>query len=332
MKAYIKIELQFFETPQYVEMREKEGCMGEGCTLELMRYLRTCPDGIGYVAAIRNIAHICQKSKKYLTHIVTDYDVFRVLDNGLFCCPYMMNIFKKGTENNDKDVTKTQTILEQNPDNTHTKLQNYTSQLIDNQHSLYYKNNKNNENEENDKNNPTTKCARNAAADDFKNNNSEIQKNIEGENTDVMHQKTQQPLKGNVQKLKDDKKNEMYAQKHEDGATNSCCLSDKSHDIVAVSAEAVRKKNEEQERAILNNLYEDAAYMHSVEALTELYVYRNESTRYYALQWFRLVRHSQGKPLINLDDAKRHFIFLLRKGRKTREEFHRWHNDQLERM
>ena len=52
MKAYLKLELNFFEAPVYMEMRAIEGCTGEGCVLALMRYLRTCPKGTGYLAAL----------------------------------------------------------------------------------------------------------------------------------------------------------------------------------------------------------------------------------------------------------------------------------------
>lgn len=84
------------------------------------------------------------------------------------------------------------------------------------------------------------------------------------------------------------------------------------------------------EKGILNALFGDAAFMRSLETLTGLCVYRNAHTRYYCLQWFRMLRHSQGKPIKDISDAKCHLLALLRKGRKTRESFHRWHNDQLD--
>ena len=87
---------------------------------------------------------------------------------------------------------------------------------------------------------------------------------------------------------------------------------------------------ERVEKGILNALFGDAAFMRSLEALTGLCVYRNAHTRYYCLQWFRMLRHSQGKPIKDISDAKCHLLALLRKGRKTRESFHRWHNDQLD--
>jgi len=98
-----------------------------------------------------------------------------------------------------------------------------------------------------------------------------------------------------------------------------------SHEIAEKKA-----KLQKCEQDILNHLYGDAAFMMSLQSLTGLCVYRSAKTRYYCLQWFRMIRHSQGKPIVDEDDAKRHLLALLQKGRKTRNDFHRWHNDQLQ--
>ena len=117
------------------------------------------------------------------------------------------------------------------------------------------------------------------------------------------------------------------AQSLTDKRPNHMTLAANEHAIAghasAVGVEAV-------EKGILNALFGDAAFMRSLEALTGLCVYRNAHTRYYCLQWFRMLRHSQGKPIKDISDAKCHLLALLRKGRKTREGFHRWHNDQLD--
>lgn len=98
----------------------------------------------------------------------------------------------------------------------------------------------------------------------------------------------------------------------------------------AIAGHASAADVEAVEKGILNALFGDAAFMRSLEALTGLCVYRNAHTRYYCLQWFRMLRHSQGKPIKDISDAKCHLLALLRKGRKTRVSFHRWHNDQLD--
>lgn len=100
----------------------------------------------------------------------------------------------------------------------------------------------------------------------------------------------------------------------------------------STSHEVAEKKAKLQkcEQDILNHLYGDAAFMMSLQSLTGLCVYRSAKTRYYCLQWFRMIRHSQGKPIVDEEDAKRHLLALLQKGRKTRNDFHRWHNDQLQ--
>ena len=101
MKAYLKLELNFFETPVYMEMRAIEGCTGEGCVLALMRYLRTCPKGTGYLAALKNIAHDCRKSKTYLMHIISDYKIFEIVDQKFFYCPYLEHsLFVQHSTNN----------------------------------------------------------------------------------------------------------------------------------------------------------------------------------------------------------------------------------------
>lgn len=117
------------------------------------------------------------------------------------------------------------------------------------------------------------------------------------------------------------------AQSPTDKRANDAPLPTQEH---AIAGHASAADVEAVEKGILNALFGDAAFMRSLEALTGLCVYRNAHTRYYCLQWFRMLRHSQGKPIKDISDAKCHLLALLRKGRKTRESFHRWHNDQLD--
>ena len=117
------------------------------------------------------------------------------------------------------------------------------------------------------------------------------------------------------------------AQSLTDKRPNHMTLAANEH---AIAGHASATDVEAVEKGILNALFGDAAFMRSLEALTGLCVYRNAHTRYYCLQWFRMLRHSQGKPIKDISDAKCHLLALLRKGRKTRESFHRWHNDQLD--
>ena len=108
-----------------MEMRAIEGCTGEGCVLALMRYLRTCPKGTGYLAALKNIAHDCRKSKTYLMHIISDYKIFEIVDQKFFYCPYLEHsLFVQHSTNN----------------------QFTPSQVLDNQGSPLYTNNTDNTN------------------------------------------------------------------------------------------------------------------------------------------------------------------------------------------
>ena len=322
MKAYLKLELNFFEAPVYMEMRAIEGCTGEGCVLALMRYLRTCPKGTGYLAALKNIAHDCRKSKTYLMHIISDYKIFEIVDQKFFYCPYLEHsLFVQHSTNN----------------------QFTPSQVLDNQDSPLYTNNTNNTD---NTNNPTTEKKRADAADgNFKNKNRETiparqtcqpesQPVTQPESQPAPQQEEQLAAQPTPQRTSQapgskraDKSMLVDAQSLTDKRPNHMTLAANEHAIAghasAVGVEAV-------EKGILNALFGDAAFMRSLEALTGLCVYRNAHTRYYCLQWFRMLRHSQGKPIKDISDAKCHLLALLRKGRKTRESFHRWHNDQLD--
>ena len=156
MKAYIKLELHFFENPKFITLREKEGCAGEGCVLELIRYLRVCPEGMGCQAALRNIARTCKKSKNYLLHIINDYEVFTTVDNEYFYCPYLEKTLQNIKNNNKSTVENGDTSNEQPLENRERTVQFTPSQVVDNQHPSLYINNINNIY---NINNPTTKRA-----------------------------------------------------------------------------------------------------------------------------------------------------------------------------
>ncbi len=297
-----------------MEMRAIEGCTGEGCVLALMRYLRTCPKGTGYLAALKNIAHDCRKSKTYLMHIISDYKIFEIVDQKFFYCPYLEHsLFVQHSTNN----------------------QFTPSQVLDNQDSPLYTNNTNNTD---DTNNPTTEKKRADAADgNLKNKNRETiptRQACQPESQPAPQQEEQlapqpTPQRSSQTPVSEPSGKSMLvgAQSLTDKRPNHMTLAAKEHALAdrpsAADVEAV-------EKGILNALFGDAAFMRSLEALTGLCVYRNAHTRYYCLQWFRMLRHSQGKPIKDISDAKCHLLALLRKGRKTRESFHRWHNDQLD--
>lgn len=308
-----------------MEMRAIEGCTGEGCVLALMRYLRTCPKGTGYLAALKNIAHDCRKSKTYLMHIISDYKIFEIVDQKFFYCPYLEHsLFVQHSTNN----------------------QFTPSQVLDNQGSPLYTNNTDNTNNTDDTNNPTTEKKRADAADgNFKNKNRETipaRQTCQPESQPVTQPEAQpapqqeeqlaaQPMPQSASQTPGSKRAGksmlVGAQSPTDKRPNHMTLAANEH---AIADHASAADVEAVEKGILNALFGDAAFMRSLEALTGLCVYRNAHTRYYCLQWFRMLRHSQGKPIKDISDAKCHLLALLRKGRKTRESFHRWHNDQLD--
>lgn len=308
-----------------MEMRAIEGCTGEGCVLALMRYLRTCPKGTGYLAALKNIAHDCRKSKTYLMHIISDYKIFEIVDQKFFYCPYLEHsLFVQHSTNN----------------------QFTPSQVLDNQGSPLYTNNTNNTDNTDNTNNPTTEKERVDDADgNFKNKNqetiparqtcqSESQPVTQPEAQPAPQQEEQSAAQPTPQRASQTPVSEsagksmlVGAQSPTDKRPNDAPLPAQEH---AFAGSPSASDVERVEKGILNALFGDAAFMRSLETLTGLCVYRNAHTRYYCLQWFRMLRHSQGKPIKDISDAKCHLLALLRKGRKTRESFHRWHNDQLD--
>lgn len=360
MKAYIKLELHFFENPKFITLREKEGCAGEGCVLELIRYLRVCPEGMGCQAALRNIARTCKKSKNYLLHIINDYEVFTTVDNEYFYCPYLEKTLQNIKNNNKSTVENGDTSNEQPLENRERTVQFTPSQVVDNQHPSLYINNINNINDINNIkniNHPTTMRARDDA-DDEKNKNHIPQ---------PMSQQTAAPMPPSPPKQAASAKEQPVSPpkqtvsapkqpvspsndllrpaappsaadcQHELRRLNTCnkpvkAMTLNAYPHASTSHEVAEKKAKLQkcEQDILNHLYGDAAFMMSLQSLTGLCVYRSAKTRYYCLQWFRMIRHSQGKPIVDEEDAKRHLLALLQKGRKTRNDFHRWHNDQLQ--
>lgn len=308
-----------------MEMRAIEGCTGEGCVLALMRYLRTCPKGTGYLAALKNIAHDCRKSKTYLMHIISDYKIFEIVDQKFFYCPYLEHSLFVQHSTNDQFTP---------------------SQVLNNQGLPLYTNNTNNTDNTDNTNNPTTENKRADAADgNFKNKNRETiparqacqqesQPVTKPESEPAPQQEEQlaaQPMPQSASQTPVGKpagKSMLVdAQSLTDKHPNHMTLAANEH---AIAGHASAADVEAVEKGILNALFGDAAFMRSLEALTGLCVYRNAHTRYYCLQWFRMLRHSQGKPIKDISDAKCHLLALLRKGRKTRESFHRWHNDQLD--
>lgn len=350
MKAYIKLELQFFENPKFITLREKEGCAGEGCVLELIRYLRVCPEGMGCQAALRNIARTCKKSKNYLLHIINDYEVFTTVDNEYFYCPYLEKTLQNIKNNNKSTVENGDTSNEQPLENRERTVQFTPSQVVDNQHPSLYINNINNINDINNINHPTTMRARDDA-DAEKNKNHIAQPTPQQTTAPMPPSPSKQAAAAPKQAAAANEQPPSSSNdlprpaappsaadcQHELRRLNACnkpvkAMTLNAYPHASTSHEVAEKKAKLQkcEQDILNHLYGDAAFMMSLQSLTGLCVYRSAKTRYYCLQWFRMIRHSQGKPIVDEEDAKRHLLALLQKGRKTRNDFHRWHNDQLQ--
>lgn len=348
MKAFIKLELDFFLSPEYTTLRESEGCTGEGCALAIMRYLRICQDGIGCLKALGAIARECRKSKKYLEHIVTDFQVFQLIDADRFCCQYLRNTLKIAAPLPGETAAK---VVQGLSVNSFTP-----SQVVDNQASYLYKDKDKDIDKNIDKEKTSDK--KESAAADFSNKQQytasaqqAVPSGASSPSSPSALPETTGKLVGAGQSGRVEKSEQSDRLGNSDKSGSAEQLGGAEHSVEpnnsgnsdkpsnsGNSGEANRPAGAQLsdasaiplETQILSQLFADAVFMRSLEALTDLYVYRNAKTRYYCLRWFRMLRHSQAKPITHIDDAKRHLTALLQKGRQTRQDFHRWHNLQLE--
>jgi hypothetical protein len=88
-RAFIKLELQFLDSLPVQRLLHRDGAKGMGALLLLMEYLRRCTDCVGLLSAIPHLASECKMRKASLMNILHDKELFVVLDDGRFYCPYL---------------------------------------------------------------------------------------------------------------------------------------------------------------------------------------------------------------------------------------------------
>lgn len=78
VSPYIKVRRNLFNSNEMAELMTREGATGAGTYIIICCYLCTCENAVGSMLCIGEVAARCHKSKKYITHIITDFGLFDV--------------------------------------------------------------------------------------------------------------------------------------------------------------------------------------------------------------------------------------------------------------
>ena len=252
-KGFIKIELSFFDTTEFIILDNEEGATGVGCLLKILKYLRRCNGAVGSLAALPAIARDCRKVKKYVEHIIRDFGLFHLTDDGHFYSDYLSGtLHTKEQKQDEKTCNKT----EQKTNKVTTKLQ----------HSC---------------NNVATSVLQTA----------------------------------------DNQRQSLYI---EDRKIEDSKIEDRKE---TSSKERTPKTDAEDIQVLITQMFNDEAYMAGLHQVSELDIHINREIRFYALVWLRNRYVTQNKHPAGITDAKQYLTNLLRKGRKTRDEFLKFLND-----
>lgn len=461
--------MDFFNSPEYVELMESEGCTGVGAVFEIIRYLRLCEHTLGSLQGLASIARSCKKSVAYFTRIVQQYHLFTMIDNNRFYCECLaksLNIpmseinlaASTGQEDeatiaqqmNDDAVTPSSqpnddalTPLSQ-PNEVGASLQRHANddaipalQVADNQYAYCESLVRDKTRQDKDKDKTTTKRK---TKDKQQIPSSVIRKTVSpppdasiaskqrdlhspppdllkdlpqailsssvasiasGQTvlpsspavfhpskqpdspsgslkdprqtnlptSDAFHPSTQ-PDKSPSDSLKDYPQTILPANDLNDAKAVDAPMPKKSAVVGPSSGQqpsaAVDLTGKEcsahpdsmskvgvpvnktggsassstrssppdattTEQDILRAMYNDEDYMRGLQLITGINVCSNARIRTHCLHWFRYLRHSHGKPITDLADAKQHLTYLLKPGRHTRDDFLRFRNNLLAR-
>ena len=90
MLASVKLELWYLDTPEMMDLMEKEGVLtAKGAMLTLFECLRLSHNAVGHRRMLKRLAHDCQCDPDWLWHIVTDYGLFEYNADETFSSPYL---------------------------------------------------------------------------------------------------------------------------------------------------------------------------------------------------------------------------------------------------
>lgn len=433
MKAFIKLNMDFFNSPEYVELMEGEGCTGVGAVFEILRYLRLCEHTLGSLQGLAIVARSCKKSVTYFTRIVQQYHLFTMIDDNRFYCECLMKslnipmseINLAASAGQEVETTTTQqgndhaVTPSSQPNEVGASLQRHANddaisalQVADNQGAYCKSLVRDKTRQDKDKDKTTTKRK---TSDRQQNPSSGFSKTVSSPSnisiaskqldvpsppsdylkdypqTDLSSSDASHPSKlpvsspsdvsfvskqpdvpsSSTDYMKDHPQTNLsandlnhahavdapafkkppvvgHAGDQRPSATvdlsvgrPSAPLDSTSKVRVPVSktgggsalpsAKSLPAGETTTEQDILRAMFNDEDYMRGLQLITGIKVCSNAGIRTHCLQWFRYLRHTQGKPITDVADAKQHLTHLLKPGRRTRDDFLRFRNDLLAR-
>ena len=102
--AFIKLDLQFLDSLPVQQLLHREGAKGVGALVILFEYLRRCTDCVGLLSAVPHLANECKMKQTSLIHILHDEELFTILDDDRFYCPYLSKTMNKVEHISDKSA------------------------------------------------------------------------------------------------------------------------------------------------------------------------------------------------------------------------------------
>lgn len=94
--GYIKVSRNLFETKEIRALKRAEKAEGIGVYMIIVMYLSKFENAIGDEETVKVISVMCSKSKKYIRHIIRDFNLFTI-DGDEFQCILLKKTFKVET-------------------------------------------------------------------------------------------------------------------------------------------------------------------------------------------------------------------------------------------
>ena len=94
--GYIKVSRNLFETKEIRVLKRAEKAEGIGVYMIIVMYLAKLENAIGDEDTVKVISVMCSKSKKYIWHIIRDFNLFTI-DGDEFQCILLRKTFKVET-------------------------------------------------------------------------------------------------------------------------------------------------------------------------------------------------------------------------------------------
>ena len=94
--GYVKVSRNLFETKEMRALKRAEKAEGIGVYMIIVMYLSKFENAIGDEETVKVISVMCSKSKKYIRHIIRDFNLFTI-DGDEFQCILLRKTFKVET-------------------------------------------------------------------------------------------------------------------------------------------------------------------------------------------------------------------------------------------